>query len=44
MFLKPDGLLQVSPMEMPFLVPLSRRLPSLPLPKSYLARFLSSAT
>ena len=44
MFLRPDGPLQASLMESPFLVSLSRRLSSLPLPKRFLVSSLSSAT
>lgn len=44
MFLRLDGPLQASLMESAFLVSLNRRLPSLPLPKSFLVWSLSSPT
>jgi len=44
MFSRPDGPLEASLMESPFLVSLSRSLPSVPLPKSFLVWSLSSAT
>ena len=44
MFLSPDGPLQVNLMESLFLVPLNRRLLSLPLSKSFLVRSLSLAS